>query len=484
MLPKKIRKSLTARIFVITVLVLLGAGTITFGLIAWATPSTYTAVLNDELAAQVDALVEKLADTTVADSAPLLEAFRRDAGADVMLVGPDEAIVGADAALQTDAAVTYATEADSDEEAVTVTMSDQATITAEVVFADQARAYTLYVTPRLEAENVAVRALIQMAPWLLLTILMFSLLGALVYSRYITRPIVQLSDIAGKMAELDFGWTCEERREDEIGNLGRSLNQMSDKLSHALSALKASNEALRGEMAQERELERQRMAFFAAASHELKTPVTILQGHLSGMLDGIDIYEDRDKYLVRSLQITARMEHLIQEILTVSRMETHAGTQAQESIDLSQLVAQQLTLIDDLIEQKRLRVVSNLALDLWVRGDATLLGKAIGNLLVNAALYSPEGATLRVEAGQGPQMPVLTIENSGVQIASEALPHLFEAFFREEGSRNRRTGGSGLGLYLVRRILEQHGATCTIANTAEGVLATVRFASPHAPTST
>lgn len=494
MLRKKIRESLTVRIFLITALVLLGAGTITFGLIAWATPSTYTAVLNDDLTGQVNALVEELTDTALEDCGPVLDAFLRSSGADIMLVGPDKQIIntGSQFAIQSvyedtdtavstensDSTITYATDGLGTEESVTVTMFDQAAITADVQFSDQAGVYTLYVTPRLEAENLAVQALVQMAPWLLLTLLIFSLLGALVYSRYITHPIVRLSGIAGKMADLDFGWICEENRQDEIGHLGHSLNQMSQKLSSALHDLKASNEALRGEMEQERELDRQRMAFFSAASHELKTPVTILKGQLSGMLDGVGVYQDREKYLARSLQVTARMENLIQEILTVSRMETHNSTYIQEAVNLSDTIKRQLELDAELIHQRNLKVTVNLCPNLIVYGDPSMLSKAIGNLLSNAALYSPDGEEIRIWSGWRENSPTLTIENTGVHIGADALPHLFEAFYREEQSRNRRTGGSGLGLYLVRIILERHVAKCQIDNTPEGVRATVCFENP------
>ncbi len=164
-----------------------------------------------------------------------------------------------------------------------------------------------------------------MAPWLLLAMLLFSAACAFFYSRYLARPIVRLSGIAQSMAELDFGWQCQEQRRDEIGVLGRSLDHMAQQLSGALTELKQANDALRGEMEQERELERQRLAFFSAASHELKTPITILKGQLTGMLDGVDVYRDRDKYLARSLQVTGRMETLVQEILTISRMESGAA---------------------------------------------------------------------------------------------------------------------------------------------------------------
>lgn len=475
MLRKKIRKSLTARIFLITVLVLLGAGTITFGLIAWATPSSYRAVIGADLTRQVQALTKTLQDVPLADCGPALEDFVREAGADVTLAAPDGGIVFSNVQLAGEALAEDAAATDETEATIAVTTAEQATLTAEVFFSDQARSYTLYVTPRLEAENVAVRALIQMAPWVLLTLLLFSLLGAFVYSRYITRPIVQMSDIAGKMADMDFDWKCQETREDEIGHLGRSLNQMAAKLSQALEALQASNAALRGEVEQERALDLQRRAFFAAASHELKTPVTILRGHLSGLLDGIGIYQDQEKYLARSLQTTARMEHLIQEILMVSRMEVRDSALPLERVDLSAITEEQLALAADLLEQKNLRVAADLSPALMLDGERAMLAKAIGNLLANAALYSPCGENIRIWSGMQDDAPTLIIENTGVHIGEDALPHLFDAFYREERSRNRQTGGSGLGLYLVRIILERHGASCAIDNTAAGVRATVRF---------
>ena len=478
MLQNRIRESLTARIFLITVMILLGAGAITFGFIAWATPSTYTAVVNDELTQQVDALVEQLSSTDVDGTA-------------AMLVGPDGKVadtgsrLAVQAVYEDDSTVVTVSESDFSNsaaagtgqtgDAVSVTMSEQATITAEVEFSGQTGTYTLYVTPRMQAENLAVQALIQMAPWLLLVLAAFSLLCALAYSRYITRPIVRISGIAEKMAELDFHWECGEQRRDEIGKLGRSLDRLSQRLSAALHELETANCALRGEVERERELDRQRMAFFSAASHELKTPVTILKGQLSGMLEGVGVYRDRDKYLLRSLQVTGRMEGLVREMLEITRMEAGTASIRQEPVDLSGLVRRQLALDGALPEQRGQKVTAALAPGITVCGDAPLLSKAVGNLLSNAALYAPEGAEIRVWCGLLDRCPALTVENTGARISEEALPHLFEAFYREEGSRSRRTGGSGLGLYLVKMILERHHAACTIENLEDGVRATVRF---------
>ncbi|HIY72739.1 MAG TPA: two-component sensor histidine kinase, partial [Candidatus Intestinimonas merdavium] len=247
------------------------------------------------------------------------------------------------------------------------------------------------------------------------------------------------------------------------------------RLDGALTDLERANRALRGEVERERELDRQRMAFFNAASHELKTPVTILKGQLSGMLEGVGVYRDRDKYLLRSLQVTGRMENLVQEMLAISRMESGSVTVKREPVDLSALIERQLALDAPLLEQKNQRLVKDLTPGLTVTGDDSLLGKAVGNLLSNAALYSPEGAEVRVWCGLLEGRAALTVENTGAHISEEALPHLFEAFYREEGSRSRATGGSGLGLYLVKMILDRHGAACKIENTVEGVRATVSF---------
>ena len=311
MLRRKIAESLTIRIFLITAAILLFAVGATFALIAWATPLTYTAVVNEDLTRLTKNLAEALSNTDLKDSGPLLDAFVRSAGADVTLLDADGQAVdtGSKLALSprsvansaettrddTDAeetGVTWVTDIGGEQE-VAFTFSEQDTIACEVQLADQTERCILYVTPRVKAENLAVRALLQMAPWLVLVLTVVSLVCAHVYSRCITRPIVRLSGIAGRMAELDFGWVCREKRRDEIGALGRSLDELSRRLSAALTELEGANRALRGEVEQERELDRQRTAFFSAASHELKTPVTILKGQLSGMLEGVDVYRDR-----------------------------------------------------------------------------------------------------------------------------------------------------------------------------------------------
>ena len=345
---KKPSESLTFRIFLMTAAILFCSCAVTFGLIAWATPSVYTAMANDDLQRQTDDLVSRLSETDFSDCGPVLDEFIRTSGSDIMLldengnavdtggfslqpvsgdentaisssapgeekgsgVSDDFSPFGSDVKSGSVSATWVQTSEEENSTGIITTLQQDA-VFAEVSFADRGETYRLYVTPHTEEENLAVKAMIRMAPWLLLALLVFSLLCAVLYSRCITRPIVRLSAIAKKMAGLDFDLECKEQRPDEIGALGRSLDQMAGRLSSALKELENTNLALRREMEKERDMERRRTAFFSAASHELKTPVTILRGQLTGMLEGIDVYRDRDRYLLRSLQVTGRMENLI-----------------------------------------------------------------------------------------------------------------------------------------------------------------------------
>jgi len=496
-LRKKTKGSLTLRIFLTTSLILLTASAVTYGFIVLATPITYTFIAADRFEQQATALLMQLEQTTLEDCGPVIDQFVVDTGARVVIVDDEGTAVQTPSAFA-GVSVTYTDHSvlvisnnggrGSQEEAVKaggVFSGDRTNVVSVTTdslscpfsFQGDPEIYTVRVSPPARGTNQALEALGRVAPWLLAVMLLFSVLCALFYSRYITRPIVRLSGISQRMAELDFSWKCGETRVDEIGVLGRNLNELSQRLSTALTELEDANTALQQDIDQERELERQRLAFFSAASHELKTPVTILKGQLTGMLEGIDVYQDRDKYLAKSLRVTGRMENLVQEILTVSRMEANGFELNRRQIDLTELVRQQITFYDDLVLEKGLRTELRLAPRALFSGDPALIQKVLDNVLSNAVFYASEGAKLSISVtSNGEGRPVLTVENSGSHIPEDALPHVFEAFYRADVSRDRRTGGSGLGLYIVKMILDRHGAKYGIENTADGVRFMICFA--------
>lgn len=483
---KKFKSSLTAKIFLVTSLLLMTVCVLTYGFIAWTMPMSYTANLSSKLETNTQQLIEQLKKSTLKDSQSLLDQFAVSANADVRIFDTKNkatlnyitgTYVTVDEVLTTaDSVGTPDPEHEAEQSAAEGTLVKSGK-SYQFHFSDDGTIYTLMVMGRVQLQSVnqATEALTQILPWLILTILLISLLGSLFYSRYVTRPILKLSGTAKKMSKLEFGWQCDDIRMDEIGVLGRSLNELSEKLSTALIELRTANLSLQNDIEKERELERQRLEFFSAVSHELKTPITVIKGQLEGMLGNVGVYKDHETYLAKCLSVATAMENMVQEILTITRMDSSSFAPQMELLNLSALVAGQLDAYDDFLEQKALHLHTALTPGLTIAGDRKLLQKAISNLLSNAARYSAPGETVYVRTVREKENIVLTVENTGVRISEEAITHLFEAFYRVERSRNRQTGGSGLGLYLVARISELHGAECRIENFENGVRAKLHF---------
>lgn len=491
---KKIRGSLNARIFFITASMLAAACMFTYGFIAWVTPITYTTIETDKLAEKTDKLINDLENVEIEGAGKIIDRFIVDNGCDVSVYDENNNFVPLSTVKVVDSGVMWITVTSVDAEELvedeSIAKADDAVdiaVTSDIKagtassvelssgqdykfsFLNDSAVYSLIITNNIKAVNQTIEALGQIAPWIVIAVIAISFFGALFYSRYITRPIVKLNNVSKKMASLEFDWQCDETRLDEIGTLGRSLNELSQKLSEALGQLKSANETLKNDIERERQLENERTEFFSAVSHELKTPLTVIKGQLEGMIENIGAYSDRDKYLVKALDTADRMESMVQEILSVSRMEASSFKARFETLDLSKWLADKAEEYGELFEQKGLSLKCEIEDGLTVSADIKLLSKALDNLFSNAAFYSEAGQSVIISASEIDGRAVVDIINTGASIDDRALPHLFEAFYRGEQSRNRRTGGSGLGLYIVKMILDQHTAQCSIVNTENGV---------------
>ena len=463
----RIKHSLTLRIFLMTCGLMIAVCAATYGAIAYLTPLTYTSILQEELDQKTEVLLTALSGREPSACDELLSAFCRETGAALRLsdeygrilydtisseaylvegTAERAAITTEDSETLEQDAVMQATET-GDATGTAESVIYQITVTDAYISADEAQTFFfrdgtmghLLVIGGKKAVNQASEAMKKTLPFLALLILGVSLLTSFFYARWITRPIVDISHIAASIAALNFSSRWAQHRTDEIGALGDSLNTLSDNLSDALT--------------------------------ELKTPVTILKGQLSGMLAQIGVYRDRDKYLARALQVTGRMESLIKEILIISRIEAGSFVLKTDTVNLSEMMERQLELDEELLAQKGLHIEKHMASDVTIRGNQDLLTNVLDNVLMNAILYSPQGASIRILL----DAHTMTIENTGVSIPEEALPQLFTPFYRVEQSRSRQSGGSGLGLYLVRLILELHNASCEIKNSEDGVVFSARF---------
>ncbi len=345
----------------------------------------------------------------------------------------------------------------------------------EISFADSTEAYILLLAKNTNKESQVVLALQKTLPILSVAILLVSVIAAFFYTWYMTKPIKKISKLSKQMADMDFSGLCPTNRTDEIGVLSHSLNDLSKKLAAALSELQEANQKLQADIDMERRLEKQRVEFFAAASHELKTPITIIKGQLQGMLYQVGRYKDRETYLAQSLEITDTLGKMVQELLTISRLDTPGYTCKKSNLNLSNFIIDRVTAFEDLFMQKDLTVEQSISPEIYILGDMQLLQKALDNLLGNAAAYSGAGNQVLIKLWKETETTTLTIENTGAHIPDEAISKLFEPFYRVDQSRNRQTGGTGLGLYIVKTILDLHGAKIEITNTIQGVIVSVQF---------
>lgn len=337
-------------------------------------------------------------------------------------------------------------------------------------FPDTLEEYVLVVKHNNFYSDEIKASILNSIPFIAAVTLILSFIGAHVFSKSTVAPIIRISKIADRMANLDFSWYCPDMRNDEIGKLSGSINEMSDKLRMTLEELNQRNSVLTDEIAFEKECERRRMLFFSGVSHELKTPIAVVIGQLEGMQAGIGVYKDREKYLARSAQILHSLSSLIKEVLAVSYLDISDGTESTE-VCLSGMIRSLATEYSEYAGDNSISVSVDICDNITVYGDNEFFEKALTNIIENAVFYTPENGSIRIRLANE-NAARLIIENSPAHIGEEHLPHLFEAFYRAAPSVEH---GSGLGLYITRMILEKYNIEYKLENTSDAVRFTLIF---------
>jgi len=315
---------------------------------------------------------------------------------------------------------------------------------------------------------------LQLAPAIFLIILGVSLVTAFLYTRFLARPVVDIARQSMKLVDLDGSWQWESSRSDEIGMLGGYLKLMYDQLMRTLSELRVANAKLQDDIERERRHERRRRDFFTAVSHELKTPVTILKGELDGMILNVGKFKDRDKYLREAYQTSESIEKLVREIMTLAKLDTI--NLELERICLARMVKDVIEIYESMVEDEDKELEILLPSEVVnVSADVVQLQTALSNIISNAIKHTPERNCIRISLKKEKETAVLMVENEGVYLEEEEIVKLWEPFYRPDKSRSRDTGGSGLGLFILKSFLDLHGIEYELANSADGIRFVVRM---------
>lgn len=290
---------------------------------------------------------------------------------------------------------------------------------------------------------------------------------SIIYSKMIASPLLKINQVAEKMANLDFSVRCKIDSNDELGNLSKSINIMSTNLSNSLEELKMANGKLIDDIERERKQEEKRRQFITDISHELKTPLGIMRGFAAGIQD--DIYESKkDYYLEVIIDEIEKMDELVLDMLTISKLQAMEYKLNMKKFYIDDLINRLLGKYDHIFNEKELEV-SYLCKAFNVYGDKTKIDKVIDNLLSNAVKYSKNGAKVNIKTEERRESVYFYIENTGAHIPEAEIDNIWDRFYRVEHSRSRLLGGTGLGLNIVKNILEIHDSNYGVRNTENGV---------------
>ena len=309
--------------------------------------------------------------------------------------------------------------------------------------------------------------------FLLLTGIMTAVLGGIavyLFAGRFTKPILDLSDIARRMSVLDFSRKYPVNSDDEIGQLGSSINSLSDQLDKAISELQNANDKLREDIERERMIDKMRKDFISSVSHELKTPIALIQGYAEGLkLNVNEDEENRDFYCEVIMDETGKMNTLVKDLLDLSQIESGYFKLEKSDFDISLLVDRVLEKHQPVLQEKDINTEVDKSGSLTVNGDKVRIEQVLVNYLNNAINHVDDKRIIRITAaGYGDKVRV-TVFNSGKCIPEEALDKVWSSFYKVDKARTRAYGGTGLGLSVVKAIMELHNNSFGVANRDNGV---------------
>lgn len=297
---------------------------------------------------------------------------------------------------------------------------------------------------RQQIEN-AVNTIVIILPFTAIICMLISTAFSLLYSRTLTKPITEISEITEQMKNLQPDTICSCGTNDEIGLLAANVNSLYQTLLQTIKELEQ-------EVHKVEKAEIQKTDFLRAASHELKTPVTAVNVMLENMILGVGKYKDRDTYLAKCKVLTERLTSMIKEILDTSRLDTYSN-QEMVDLDLADTVISVCEPFRVIAKSNGVKLNIDMSDSFHIQFAAGRLERVLSNLLSNAVSYTPRDSGIWVYANGRD----LVIENECEIIPAEQLSHIFEAFYRPDYGRERKTGGNGLGLYIVASILKAAG---------------------------
>ncbi len=290
-------------------------------------------------------------------------------------------------------------------------------------------------------------------------------------SKRVTDPVLELAEISQRMAHLDFNARYQGKEKNEIGLLGSNINQMSESLERTVSELKTANNELQKDIERKEQIDEMRKEFLANVSHELKTPIALIQGYAEGLKEGIsDDPESRDFYCEVIMDEAGKMNTMVQKLLTLNQLEFGNDKVSMERFDIVAMIRTYMQSAEILTRQDGITVKMEQTGPVYAWGDEFKTEEVFMNYFTNAVHYCQGEKMIHVTVEQAEGKVRVGVFNTGEPIPQESLSHLWEKFYKVDKARTREYGGSGVGLSIVKAIMESMNQEYGVENYSDGVL--------------
>ncbi len=304
--------------------------------------------------------------------------------------------------------------------------------------------------------------------------LLGTLLGVIlvwISSRRLTRPILKLNDISKKMVEMDFEAKYQEQAHNELDYLGENMNMLSTTLEKTLSELKSANNELKKDIEKKEKIDEMRKEFLSNVSHELKTPIALIQGYAEGLQEGIsEDPESREYYCEVIMDEAKKMNSMVQKLLNLNHIEF--GDQKIEMVrfDLADMIRNEIRSSEVLTKQKEIEVRFDFVGSAFVWADEGMIEEVFLNYFSNAMNHCSGSRYIEICIKQMEDKVRVTVFNTGEAIPEESLPQIWDKFYKVDKARTREYGGSGVGLSIVKAIMDSLNQNYGVENYSNGVM--------------
>ena len=295
-------------------------------------------------------------------------------------------------------------------------------------------------------------------------------------SRKFTKRILELNDIAKKMSDLDFSQKYKPTEaEDEIDSLGKSINKMSGKLEGTINQLRNTNFELEKDIEEKSKINEMRTKFISDVSHELKTPIALIQGYSEGLLENVTTDEESRKFYAEViLDETNKMDKLVKQLLELSKLEYGKREFNNSTFNIVELEKEVVRKAKVILDEKNIKVEFKEKENINVYADDFYIEQVITNYLTNAIKHTKEVAgekyiKIENEIDKNKNNVIVTVFNTGDIISEENKTRIWNRFYKIDESRNRDDGGTGIGLALVRAIMNNYNSEYGVENKVNGV---------------